>query len=244
MGAPVDMLGPSAGQTVKRGKRQRWTFSDGLSSVEIHSGDPDSIATLANAYLAWAGNTPSIDSIEISNDAGRAQCLVATVQDGAKVWQLFSNQLLLRAEQGPVGDGLTTDEIVAAYNAYELGATDTQATNGTWDSGIAIPLSGNAKKLYSLLCKGEQTYQFTGYVLRCSQQCSNRSNLVAAYSNVNKVDTPNYSSNNIIGSIPAGEWLKQGPIVRQIGARRYEIQEEWWWAPKWSQVQYGGTGVP
>ena len=90
-----------ADSTQQNGQQQRWTFTNGLVTYEIFTGDPDALVTLANTFQAVAGNAPTTDSVELTNQNGRAQLMIATVTDGPVIWELFSNDLVQRVEQAP-----------------------------------------------------------------------------------------------------------------------------------------------
>jgi hypothetical protein len=145
---------------------------------------------------------------------------------------------------------LTAAEVHAVQTAYELGINQNpyQTVNG---GALPYPFNGSAFSaaetvLYNFYAMGVQEYTLPGYVLRSVRNVSKRSTVAASYANVNTVQPPpNVANvNTLIGSLPTGEWLLKAPQVRQYGARRWQITQEWWWSPKWSALLYGGTGTP
>jgi hypothetical protein len=159
------------------------------------------------------------------------------VQDGPTQYELLSNEVTFPIETHPYfvdeTPVLTADEMLAVQVAVVNGVT-----------GSTFNTKQTA--LYNFYVQGVDYFFRSAYVLRASQVCSKRSEVAASYENVNEVAAPPDTAqvNTLIGELPTGEWLKKAPQVRMYGNKKWQISQEWWWAPKWSKILYGGTGTP
>jgi hypothetical protein len=154
------------------------------------------------------------------------------VADGKPIYELWGNDLYKPVQTHPYFDSLTPAEFLAVRQAM--------------DDGTEITSADKKQELWELENRGTVEYLESAYVLRETKNVSKRSVLAASYDNVNRVESPPDTAqvNRLIGSLPAGQWLKKSPQVRQYGARRWQIVQEWWWAVTWSAILYGGTGAP
>ena len=99
------------------------------------------------------------------------------------------------------------------------------------------------KVLFKHLIMGRDTYYETAYIFRKTFKTSSSSALNRSASDINTVVAlPALSSamQNMIDSLPVGEWLKRPTQVRNMSKSGYDVSEEYLWAPIWSVV-YGGT---
>ena len=104
-----------------------------------------------------------------------------------------------------------------------------------WNTGM--------KELRWHLDVGATSYFETGFILRRSMYGVRTSEIKASFTGINAVGAdPEFQSamDNLIESLPAGEWLYKPPQADHMGAGRWRITQEWHWADKWSIV-YGGT---
>ena len=253
-GTPMVVLG--ANGAVLRGKTAQWNYPTGESIQDHYRGVYNAVASLYLTYKSVAGFSPAIDSLQLTYEKGMGELTVSWVEDGPVLWELCSNMQTIQIELHPAfatgGTYVLTDaEVHAVQTAIALGINRNPAQYDKDGVLLAAPFDGSAftanqEKLYGFLSRGVDTYYQNAYVLRSTQTCSKRSTLAASYTGVNAVVTTGFSSsaNTLIGNIPAGEWLKQAPQVRQVTNRKWNIVQEFWYAPKWSQILYGGTGTP
>jgi hypothetical protein len=99
------------------------------------------------------------------------------------------------------------------------------------------------KELRWAYMHGQESYLETSFILRKSSYGVRKSTVLATFTGINTVVTPPTFStpmNDLIASLPTGEWLKKPPQAENLGKGKWRITEEWVWAEKWSIV-YGGT---
>jgi hypothetical protein len=176
-----------------------------------------------------------------SSPASVALTRVANVSKSAltakvTTYELIPQETLVPVHQHSALCDLTAQDIADAYNLAE-GATTTSPSEWSY--------AKNA--LYELILQRTLQVKEYGYILRRTVLCNSVSSAAASYNNVNKVDTPP-NAGGLLGDLPAGEWLKSAPAVRQIGVlpwqNRWQIVDEWQWAKKWSAILYGGSLIP
>jgi hypothetical protein len=253
-GQPLVVLGE--GGAVLRGKTAGWNYPTGESVQEHYRGVYNAVQALYTTYKAVAGYSPAIDSLQLTYEKGMGELTVSFVQDGPVLWELCSNMQTIQIELHPMfaagGAKVLTDaQVHAVQVAISLGINQNPAQRDKDGALLAAPFDGSAftanqSTLYAFLSRGVDSYYRTAYVLRSTQTCSKRSTLAASYTGVNAVVATGFAAaaNTLIGEIPAGEWLKQAPQVRQVTNRKWNIVQEYWWAPQWSALLYGGTGTP
>jgi hypothetical protein len=154
---------------------------------------------------------------------------MSVIGDGETTYELMANEMSQHISTHSYFASLTDSEVAAVLQAVEAKQPST--------------FTGAQSDLYAHCIRGLDEYVVSNYVLRETKNVSKRSLLTASYTNVNQVDTPpdTQVANTLIGLVPSGEWLKKTPIVRQVGNRRWQIIQEWWWAEKWSRILYGGS---
>jgi hypothetical protein len=242
----LEILGST--EATPQGTKYRWQQGGGESKLYTWRGPTAAIAAIYDGFKNAALIDPTFVVMDYDEGKGLgtltiqkadAESVIGTsVENGVtKLYEMFANEYLKPVHQNAwfTGDGgLTVDQIVEVYKAF-----DAQQTGVSFSNDLQTDL-------YDLLCKGTADYFESGYVIRESKIVNGRNAVRANFTLVNKVSAPpdNAAANTLIGSLPAGEWLKKSPIVRQITKTRWHIETEWWWAEKWSAVLYGGTGDP
>ena len=209
-----------------------WNYLNGEVNATVYKGVYDAVNQLYQNYKGFAGFAPQIDNLQLVYQRGTGTLTVTMLNDGAPQYELIGNEI-----SNPIWT-----------NSYFASLTGQQVSDvrKDFEQGLGGTFTGLQLDLWNLLALGTEDYLVSSYVLRETKQCSKKSALTASYDNVNKVDTPpsTASVNSLIGGLPSGEWLKKTPQVRLIGAKRWSISTEWWWAEKWSAALYGGTGTP
>lgn len=224
--------------------KRSWTWTEG--EIEIHMArGPRATLDVEYQNLKNQGATgeDGFDSLEY--DPGRGYGVIvqrrATPSEGADIYELFSNEMTRPIQSAPYFEDLTAEEIGTVFAVYNSQAT---LADGS-ETPLPAELSpAKAQELYKYLMRGQHEYFQSAYVLRRTETVSSRSTAAASYTGVNTVVALPGGAKPLIGSLPAGEWLKKAPIVRQYGSNRWQIVTEYWWASSWSQQLYGGTYNP
>lgn len=234
----------------EQGQKKQWSYFSGELVERTWKGDKGVIQQLyerAKTGLDPEGSpyTKGIpESASLDEGRGLATATIQYAEDGLPVYELFANELNVPVHAAPyflAATAITADEVNQAYRAWELRKSVEQATD---EYGWAS--DGKAITLFNLLSLGTESFYYSTYVLRETKNVSSESDVSASYLGVNSVSAlpSGYTANALIGSVPAGEWVKKAPIVRQIAAYRWQIVTEWWWDTTWSSVLYGGSRVP
>lgn len=226
--------------------KKAWGYFDGESEEATWIGPVPALDAVWAALKVVAANSPDYDSLSYDPGRGRGVITARKLSDGEPVYELFPNEFMKPVELHPyfaiTEPAVTADNAAVCRNELNKGTLPSQISS--LFSGTA-PQKAKALKLYKYLAYGFDEYAESGYVLRETKNVSKRSIVTASYEKVNEVATPPNTSisNALIGALPDGEWLKKSPVVRVIGARRWAIQQEWWWAQQWP-VLLGGTWEP
>ncbi len=250
MGA-LQTLGSTA--ATEQGKRKRWQRGGSEDQLWTYRGPTAAVESLYEAFKASALVDPKIAVLDYDAGRGLGSLTVAYADDQAALgvsnangittlYELIPNEFSKRPELAPYFNGIDADKTVQAYQAYEAGASLTEAQDPPYN------LSNIDLDLFKLLRSGVEEYLESAYVLRETKVVSGKNAVQSNFNNVNRVDTPptNAATNQLIGSINelGGEWLKKAPAIRQISRTKWSVVTEWWWAYKWSGVLYGGTLEP
>ena len=241
MAEVLDIIGNAAME--EQGKRKTWTPTTGTVTIHKWKGSATNADALFDSLVTLQGSTPQYDSITLDEGRGVGTVEARKLQDDTgseavnkveDVYELYSSEIQEDIEFAPYYQALTGAEVQDVRLAIESGAT---AVDAAWS-----PLQGS---LFFSLLKGVRSYIRSSYVLRQTQITSWRSTIQASFANVNQIDTPpNVSAiNTLIGALPAGEWLKKAPNVRQYGTNQWQIVTEWWWSDR-IHVMYGGSWIP
>ena len=207
-------------------------------------GSATNAAALFDQLVTLEGSIPQYDSITLDEGRGVGTVEAQKLQDSSTassgtnqvedVYELYSAEIQEPIELAPYYQALTGAEVQDVRLAIESGAT---AVDAAWS-----PLQ---RSLFYSLRKGVRSYIRSSYVLRETKITSWRSTIQASYTNVNRVEAPPEIAaiNALIGALPAGEWLKKAPNVRQYGSSKWQIVTEWWWSDR-IHVMYGGSWIP
>lgn len=106
-----------------------------------------------------------------------------------------------------------------------------------------VDWSAGMKELRYHILHGEEVVLVYGLVLRRSLYGVRSSQIKTTFTGINTVvTTPTFRTEmqDLVDSLPSGEWLKRVPDVEHLGKGRWRVSESWQWAEKWSVV-YGGT---
>lgn len=230
--ANLDTIGSTA--ATYQGYRKRWNYGGAETEEGAYEGPVAAAEALYALLKTVAGYNPDYDGVEIEAVNGVGKVGYAKVTDGDSVYEMWPNLFYKPIYQHTYFTAdLTATQIAAVRSMFEQAELTDPAASG---------FAGKQLELYAALCHGDEESPEAGYVLRVTQEVSKRSTVQASYVGVNTVVSPPDTSaaNSLIGALPTGEWLKQPPIVRMIGRRKWQIAQEYWWALLW-HVRYGGT---
>lgn len=234
--AILEVIGTS--NPVQQSVVKRWAYTTGETQTTTYRGVYAGVASLYDQFKAVAGYAPSIDSLDITYQRGQGVLTVNQVQDGEIMYELLGNEVNVPVWHHPYFaalSGVNVDEVRRTFERGEVLGVNPY-----------VPAAEPYHTLYEMLAYGYETYLRSAYVLRSSQIVSKRSTVQAAYTGVNTVQAPpdTQNVNSLIGALPPGEWLYKTPQVRMYGAKKWQMQREWWWAEGWSTILYGGTKSP
>jgi len=128
-----------------------------------------------------------------------------------------------------------------------LSSADKLAVQQTFDDRLPPDSSFTAlmDTLYGHLANGQEGYLQTSYELRRTYTTSSTKEAKVSAANSNTVQAlPDIGRlQKLVGTLPAGEWLKKPTTVNYERQAGWRVTEHYQWAPKWSIV-YGGTWNP
>lgn len=245
---------------------KEWSPASGEIETRSWGGTREDIGAKYEAEKALAetaGGGSDVAQLVYSNDKGRAKLIMRLTPndplpgfgEGVQiVEELYAVDVIKDILESPYfsitvdgakGLPLSNDNAAFVRLASEQRWTEAQITANAsiaahqwanWDDGM--------KELRYHLLNGVESYYETGFVLRRSSYGIQFSAVKASFEGVNTIDTtdPGFSSpmEELILSLPDGEWLRRPPSCEFLGRGRWRVDEEWHWAQQWSVV-YGGS---
>ena len=228
-----------------QGTKLVWTLKDGERQKFEWQGTRDIIEPLYQSLKTSTGGVADYDSVEYDPGRGKAICTAVKVispgdvgstqiEDDCIIYELDTNEESIPIQSHPYFESLDSADIQEIMQEIA-------------EYGTGSALTGKSKDLFNRLAFGAEEYIRSSYVLRETKTVSDRTLITLSYVNVNEVVTPPSPAglSGIIKSLPAGEWLKKAPQVRQLDRTHWQIITEWWWAVKHDSCLYtGGTWLP
>lgn len=234
----------------------------GENETKQWSGTAENCESKYNVLVQQAklGGIPgnNIREVRFTNDNGRGVIIAQFARkndetvsgipgDMVVVEELYGVDIVRDIRAAPYfctgGTGAVTDDnAVVVTKAADLKLKEAEITLANCGLAWASWTDGMKQLRYHLL-HGNESYYETGFILRRSMQGLITSQLKQTFSDLNKVvAAPTFKSDmdNLIYALPEGEWLHKPPQVEYVGGGKWNVQEEWHWAEKWSVV-YGGT---
>jgi hypothetical protein len=176
-----------------------------------------------------------------STDQGRSRVVAkfARQENGSDVTvveELLGVDLVRHISAAPYFRVLTDSEVSAVMLATETRTADAEIEGfDTW--------SDLQKEMRWQMLHGQESYYETVFVLKVSKQGVRSSALRGAFAGINTVvPVPTLSAGmkDLVGTLPAGEWLYKPPQVTYVQRGIWNVSSEWHYAVQWSVV-YGGT---
>jgi hypothetical protein len=188
---------------------------------------------------------PTVNQLTYSNREGRATLIgrfVRTDPDGGTgggvtiIEELLALVEVRELYAAPLFAALADDDISDVLTAVELRLVDADIDGyAAW--------ANEKKELRFQMLHGQTSYRETKFVLRIRKQGVRSSSLRGTFTGINTVvATPTLSSGmtELVGELPAGEWLYSPPQIEYVQRGIWSVSSEYEWALKWSVV-YGGT---
>lgn len=131
---------------------------------------------------------------------------------------------------------LASGEEIALSKAYIMA--------DIWAEGLSTTQTTNLSQLIDDVCDGVESWPVSRYVLRHSSVVSASTTIRLNYVGVGKMYTTAKITRTedidqvILGTLPAGYWLKRTPTLRTSGSAKYQITQEYWHADDYSEFLY------
>jgi hypothetical protein len=216
-------------------------FVAGVGTTITREWRGEKSATLSK-YQSMLGNV-GVREVGYSNAEGRSRVVAKFVRDTdgggtgvTIVEELLGVDLVRSIYAADTFRTLTNDALFAVLLATENRVAEADIDGyGSW--------SDTQKELRWQMLHGQESYYETTFVLRVKKQGVRSSALRGIFTGVNTVQAlPTLSAGmrELVGTLPAGEWLYRPPQVQYVQRGIWSVESEWNWAEKWSVV-YGGT---
>jgi hypothetical protein len=199
----------------------------------VHQGDTDNVLVDYNTFKSAmiASTVTDLSSLSFQSINGRATLIRRYVRENKDIEELYGVDVIKDICTAKYFDDMTDTQIVAVRTKHENG----EARDEAW--------TVLQKNLYWHLVRGMESYLETQFILRVTTRSASATTTKKSFTGINTVVTaPTLSANmqQLIDSLPAGEWLKKPPTAENLGKGRWRLGQEYHWAEKWS-VLYGGT---
>ena len=235
---------PTTSDGVEERFEKHWTKERGLSQTITRSGPANTIESEFDIQVAFGNTNTFLTQLDLSSDRGRAtytQHFMGNNDNSPDVEEFGSQELLAIDIVRPIYAAPYFTTTAPIINAAKI-ATVRNAVDGC-DTEVVAGWDAKQKELFYHLLMGRERYYETAYVFRKTYRVSTGQQVRRAASDINTVVAlPDLSASmqNLIDSLPAGEWLKRPIHARDLGPDGWEVFEEYLWALQWSVV-YGGT---
>jgi hypothetical protein len=211
-------------------------------TTRTETGPQDLIAARLAYWRLWSDTNTNIASMtHEEGDRGRASLVIA-FEPAISTSDIQQNETYgvqeLRAFD-------VVKDIRCANYFAALTVAQCEAVYKVWEEHGAIVGAWVAKQkaLFGHLAHGQESFLETCYEFSQTFQTTSKKALKKSASNPNTVQAlPALSPTmqNLVDSLPSGEWLKKPPQAQYLGRGRWQVDQSWHWAPKWSKI-YGGT---
>lgn len=236
---------PTGSDGIETKVRYTWTPDRGEEVVTEKSGTKAAIEPLYDAEKIAAYWDSTVSGVTADYARGRGVLSVTNARvmgtgidptaDGG-LQELIGIDVIRPIYAAPYFAALTAAEVALCKTIVEDGATDPTGFFGGGNATLAYQLFGH-------LVMGRETYYETAFIFRRTFRTSSGQQVRLASSNPNTVQPlPALSQTlqNLIDTLPDGEWLKRPTQCRYMGREGWDVSDEYLWSPQWSIV-YGGT---
>jgi hypothetical protein len=236
----LEIIGADA--VTAQGTRKSWSYLQGEIQTLIARGPSAKTEEYYQLLKTVAAFSPTYDTVEHDPGRGVGTVIATIVEDAQTVYEMLANEVMKPLEQSAYyalgASPLTAKQILEANEKF---------AEGVWPENTGF--SDKQQEYYLDLCVGLAEIPEIAYVLRETKTVSKRSQAALSYDGVlTVVSLPDVSAINTlinIAGITTGEWLKKAPTCRTNGRRKWDLQQEWWWANKWHSKHYsGGSWTP
>lgn len=226
-------------------ERREYTPKEGWITFVPYHGPTDAVQGAIPALVAQGlrfSEFPvqdGIRGIEIRYSNAQDGAAPATNPDTEQTvtWELAGNDLNK--------DLFDHDNYTALSTANQKTLKELRSGNLKIDDAAVTALTGDAEKFADLIKTGAEGFTVSQYVLRRTgvvalnwQGTFGITNVGDYYSSTTALSDAEDVPAALKFSLPAGEWLKRTPSVRQNRDGRWVSTQEWWHADDWSDVLY------
>jgi hypothetical protein len=181
-----------------------------------------------------------VQSVSYQNAEGRSRVVakIARTENGSNVTiieELLGVDLVRPIYAAETFRTLTDDQVSGVLAATEARLLEADITGfASW--------TATQKELRWQILHGQESYYETLFVLRVKKQGIRSTELRGIFEGVNKIQalpTLSPGMRDLVGTLPAGEWLYRPPQISYVHRGIWSVESEWNWAPKWSVVYDG-----
>ncbi len=233
----VVQLGVGGIPTDAQSTTREWVRGVGETTTRAWRGEESAVSAKFNQLKT----SLKCASAKQETNEGRSRVIATFIRnedtDGvSEVEELLSVDVVRHISAAVLFRDLTDDEVAAVLDATENRLADADI-EGYDDWSV------NQKELRWQMLHGQESYFETAFVLRVKKQGVRSSALRGIFTNINTVvSVPKLSAGmkELVGTLPAGEWLYKPPQVQYVQRGVWSVESEWHWSAKWSII-YGGT---
>lgn len=255
----LDIYGEN--EAISQGVRRDWDKSSGETGQETYRGP----AAAVTAFYESLINDPTVDKLSLETNNGQGTATVTRIQDVTQegagpnnqflnvTWEVIPQDIYkaLRSFGGrPEDNGTQQFNQQADQEALE----ETRKYFETAREKGIPPLAQPGLTYLALLLNGVEEFVRTGVILRSRIQVASNAQIAASWQNVdraitfNQLNIGNTEAEQILGALNEmdefedgkRQFLKRGPSIRETSTRRFSIEQDYWFARRWSYNLYGG----
>jgi hypothetical protein len=212
-------------------ENRSWSPDSGELLTREYRGEASAVLTEYYGEKTAAGLNTGPAQVEYSAARGRAVCVARFAPSAKTTEEIYAVDMVQDIRTHTYFSTMTNAQMVVVqeradkYRDADSGWTDLQ------------------KQLHYHLVHGTVSYYETNFILRRSTTSARTQEVRASFTGINTVVTPPTLSagmSQLLDTLPSGEWLKKPPQAQYLGRGRWQVDQSWHWAPKWSKI-YGGT---
>jgi hypothetical protein len=240
---------PAGASGIEETFTRKTTPKFGAQNTYEYSGPTAELEAIETLAARGTFQSENVSEMELRTSRGRGTLRVTCARiweevdtDSQTVQELNAIDVTRSIYVAPYFRTMSLALIASVRKAYENQLTAAEiavvASADSWGGAGGLPY-----QLLGHLRLGMDSYTSTAYEFVKTWRTTSTGQLSIEASNINTVvSLPALSGtmNNLVGSLPAGEWLKRPTTVTSTGGGWFSVRVGYLWAPKWSVI-YGGT---